>query len=487
MAGKITRVLRDLRARSSDYYKKSRSFIRKKPFLSFYIALALLVLAIVLSSLLQAKPEVQVQESPAKEVDLYSIGTAPRINVQAQIEKTGVVRITALAGGVVQKVHFREGARVGKGTTLFSLSSNYQGGVAQSVQRSIAQTQYQSALDTFNTQTELIGKQREAANKTEENADELRKISADSRSRTRELIDFNKSLLDNLNSSITGLQNGTTPTPPSSTRESAIASLNAQKGQLLAGLVQAEGTLANLDYQSDQDNPPAQLAQIQKDIALKQLELQEKMLTVNRESARLQVQLAQVAEAVMYPSAPFSGVIQRVLVTEGDVVSPGQQLAVLVQGAEEDPITAVAYVSSDIASKISRVEESVLKIGNQKLFDFPYFVSNEAVSGNLYAAYYSVPDQYAEYVTDGGYIEIEIPIGTADSNAAFIYVPVDAVYQTEDEAYIFASVKNSAVSRRVDLGPVYGSYVRVESGLKSGDQIIITRNVVEGDKIKITN
>lgn len=487
MAGKITQVLRGMRVRLSDYFKKSRSFIRKRPFLSFYIALALFVLAIVLSSLFQAKPETQVQENPPKEVSLYSIGTAPRINVQAQIEKTGLVRITALAGGVVQKVHFREGGAVSKGNTLFSLSTNYQGGVAQSVQRSLAQAQYQSALDTFGIQTELIAKQRDAANKTEENADELRQISADSRSRTRELIDLNKSILDNINSSITNLENGSITPSPGNTPESAIAALSAQKAQLLAGLAQAESSLANLDYQSDEDNPPAQLAQIQKDIALKQLELQEKMLTVNREAARLQLQLAQITEAIMYPAAPFSGTIQRVLVTEGDVVAPGQQLAVLLQNIEDDPITAVAYVSSDIASKISRTEESILKIGNQKLFDFPYFVSSEAVSGNLYAAYYSVPDQYANYVTDGGYIEIEIPIGTADSNSAFIYVPVDAIYQTEDEAFTYVVSSNQAVSRKLTLGSVYGSFVRVESGLKSGDQVILTRNVVEGDKIKLTN
>lgn len=479
--------MRGVRSRSSDYYKKSRGFIRKKPFFSFYIAMALLVLAIVLSSLLQAKPETQVLENPPKEVSLYSIGTAPRINVQAQIEKTGVVRITALAGGVVQRVHFREGAAVSKGNTLFSLSTNYQGGVAQSAQRSLAQTQYQSALDTFGIQTELIAKQRDSANKSEENADELRQISADSRGRTRELIDLNKTILDNLNNSITQLENGSVTPPPGSSQSQAVSALNAQKAQLLAGLAQAESSLANLDYQSDEDNPPAQLAELQKDIALKQLELQEKMLTVNRESARLQLQLAQITEAVMYPAAPFSGTIQRVLVTEGDVVSPGQQLAVLLQNIEDDPITAVAYVSSDIAPKISRTEESILKIGNQKVFDFPYFVSSEAVSGNLYAAYYSVPDQYANYVTDGGYIEIEMPIGTADSNSAFIYIPVDTVYQTEDEAYIFVASGNKAVSRKLTLGPVYGSFVRVENGLKSGDQVIITRNVVEGDKIKISN
>jgi multidrug efflux pump subunit AcrA (membrane-fusion protein) len=43
---------------------------------------------------------------------------------------------------------------------------------------------------------------------------------------------------------------------------------------------------------------------------------------------------------------------------------------------------------------------------------------------------------------------------------------------------------NTAFSREVSLGKVYGSYVEVLSGLSSGDKLILSRNVTQGDKVK---
>ncbi len=45
------------------------------------------------------------------------------------------------------------------------------------------------------------------------------------------------------------------------------------------------------------------------------------------------------------------------------MVSPGQELAVVVQDASADPVTAIAYVSKNIAEKVSKIEPSILKIG----------------------------------------------------------------------------------------------------------------------------
>ncbi len=80
----------------------------------------LLVLLIVLSSLLRTpKKAAVVKNIQTKSVNLYSIGSVPKAQVQAQIKKSGVVRVVALTGGVVQSVNFHEGDPVEKGSTLF--------------------------------------------------------------------------------------------------------------------------------------------------------------------------------------------------------------------------------------------------------------------------------------------------------------------------------------------------------------------------------
>src|SRR4029077_10329622 len=98
--------------------------------------------------------------------------------------------------------------------------------------------------------------------------------------------------------------------------------------------------------------------------------------------------------------------------------------------------------------------------------------------------YYAVPDSLNSLLTDRDYIEIAIPIGYAQTNASTAYVPLEAVYQTQDAASLFIAEKGKAVSRHVVLGNVYGGYVSVVSGLKDGDQVIVTRNVVEGDRVE---
>lgn len=386
MAGRIKRAFSWITLQSAKRYSFIKKDIQKRPLTNFYLSLFVLILLITLSSFLQTKPSTPQQKPEVKEVSLYYIGSAPKMTVQAQIEKTGVITVIALSGGVVQKIHYHEGDTVHQGNTLISLSTNYQGGNAPSIQRQLANTQYQSALDTFDLQKDLLQGQREIVTTSTENARKLRDISSESRDTTRSLIDLNNSMLSSINSSLQNLQNN--PQADSA----MIDSLQGQKAQFLAGLAQAQASLAAADYQADSDRPPAKLQNLQKDLTLKQLDLQEKMLGVNKEVSRLQLQLAQVTENLMFPASPLSGVVQRIFIHEGDVVTPGEKLAVVGNDSSSNSITALAYVPGDIATKISRVEPSILMLSASTYEEYPYFISAEAVQGNSYALYYALPE-----------------------------------------------------------------------------------------------
>jgi HlyD family secretion protein len=462
--------------------KKVVAFVDRKPFLSFIILLVLLVTAIVIGNLMrQPKEAPKAEKKQPKTVQVYRIGGAPKVRLQAQVEKSGVIQITALTGGVVQQIHFEPGQHITKGQTLVSLSSNYQGGNTFSLQRQIAQTQYNNVVESYDTQKDIIKKQREVAEKTNTNTEELRNITSKSIDETKSLISLNNDILSSLDRNL----NQYTATNSGGVNDALILSTKQLKSQFQSANNQLNAALRSSEYQANADKPPAQLATLQKDIAIKQLEIQEKLLDLNKEVSRLQLQVARVTEGIMFPSSPFSGTVQRVFVKVGQAVNPGTPLMVLSQDIEEDPIVAIAYAPADIARNVSNIEPSTLYLGNFPYESYASYVTQDAVQGTLYAIYFPIPDSYNQYVTEKGYIQIDVPIGYFDTSAAVPFIPLDAVYQSQDESYVFVVQKGKVVARQVKLGQVYGRFVNVMGGLEKGDEVILDRNVIAGDEVNV--
>lgn len=398
----LTRVKETLSKPLKKVKKTVANRVKKRPFSSFFIALGTLLVLIIASNILGTpKAQVKKETKPIKPVHVYRVGSGSRLSVQAQVKKSGVVRITALTGGVVQQIYRTEGERFYRGNTLVYISTNYQGGNAGALQTKLAQLQLANTVDTFTQQKDLIQKQRDLASE-----------------------------------------------------------VNKKGGE-------------------------NDLTKTQKDVTNMQLDLQEKALNLTLNSQETQVQLAQIQEAMAYPSAPFNGTVQKVSVKIGQAVNPGQELMILSENIDEDPVTATAYVSAEVASSISSTQTSILRLRGKTLESKPVYVSQDAVQGDLYAVYYDIPDMYRSRVTEGGFITVDLPIGEADTTALTPYIPIDSVYQTKDSSYLFVASKGTAVSRTVQLGSVYGNYVEVLGGLKDGDAIIVDRSVISGDSVKI--
>lgn len=461
---------------SRSLYRKTTAFIKKRPLGSLVIAFLLLFLVLFAGQVLGKSADKEKKMTQSKLIRVYSIGDAPKATFQAKIEKKGVVKITAQSAGIVQYLSVREGDEVGRGQQLLSLASNYQGGNAPSIQRQIAGEQYQNVIDTEGAQKDGINKQRDIASKTDENSDRTREISRQSRDDTNTQIDAAQDQVDQLSSTIDQLK-------VSNPQGVDVGALEAQLSQAKSGVAQLQSSQRTLDYQQSNDNPPAKLADLQKDLSMKQLDIQDRTLQMTREVSRLQVSLAYVSEAMMAPASPFAGKVERLYVSEGESVSPGDVLAV-VSGVETKA-TAVLQVPESIARIISRGEPSELIINNAKVAVTPYYVSSEATDGNLYTVFYDIPAGNQKDLADGDYLSISVPVDSAKTSSVDPFVPVDAVYQTQDEAYVLIMRGGKAESRRIQLGEVYGSSVQVVSGLKFGDQIILDRNVISGDNVKI--
>ena len=387
------------------YYKKFIIHAQKRPISTFLGLLLMLLGLIIISNVInRPKPEATETSLPTKEVEVYTIGQSPKITVQAQVEKSGVIRVVSLGAGVVQSINVEVGQEVGEGTNLISMSTNYQGGNAFSVQRQLAGVQYKNAVDTYKTNKEIIDKQKEIAEKSDQNADELRNISNQSLESTRGLVGLNNEILTSLEAQ----QNELEATNVGGANDSAILQTKQLRAQLMSGNSQLEAGLRASEYTGASDKIPAEISNLTRGITIKQLEIQKKALGLNLEVSRLSLTLAQINEALMYPASPVDGVVERIFVREGQALNPGMPIA-QISGASESLI-AVAYLNREIAQGVGRAAVSTLHVGDKSFESVPFYVSKEATDGSLYTARFAIPQEFASQVTDKGYITIEIPI-----------------------------------------------------------------------------
>jgi multidrug efflux pump subunit AcrA (membrane-fusion protein) len=461
--------------------KSINRFIAKKPFISFFAVLFSLFALIIIGNVIFSPGDVKETVPIPKNVEIYKLGSAPKLKFQGQIEKSGVIKIVAISPGVISSISTWEGQKVYKGSNLINLVSNYQGGNIFSLSRQIAESQYNLAKDTFDTQNEIIGKQKEIASKTNENSEELRSISSKSAEDTQSLLDLNNSLISQIDANLSNYS----ATNSGGINDTVIFQTKQVKSQLQSAVTQLNAQLRNLQYQSDEEKPPTELANLQKEITLKQLEIQEKSLALNIEISKLQYNLALVNEATLHPVAPFAGVVDRIYVKEGQFVTPGTSLVSLSGNAQH--VKIVAKIPFKTAKNISMIEESIITINGNKIKMFPSYVSSDATDGQLYSVIYQIDDIYKDIVTDGAFVTVDIPIGTGDTNNSVPFIPLDSVFQTQEEAYVFIIDKNSSATvNRIVLGNVQGRFVEIISGLPANSTVILSRNVVEGDKVKIS-
>lgn len=461
------------------FVKKTGPFVRRRPFVSFFAVLVLLALLILLgSTVFRAKPVEEQKGSGIKQVETFKIGTSPKVTVQAQVEKTGVIQIVAQSPGIVWGINSYEGELVNRGKSLLTLSNNYYGGNAASLQRQIAQNQYNLSKQTLDTQKELIEKQVTVAQRGDANNDELRDIANKSLEESRSLLDLNEALLGTINLNLTQYE----ATNSGGINEDLIFQTNSQKSQLLAAVNQLKQGIRNTELQAGTDKPPADLSNLQREITIKNLEIQAKSLLVNHEVAKLQLAIARVNEANMYPATPFKGVVEKIHVRVGESVNPGTVLATISE--VEGKIILDAKVPASTAKNLSKLQYSTIEVNGKTIEVIPSYASNEATSGQLYSVIYYIDDAYQEFFTDKQFVTVSIPVGSPDSNAIVPFIPLDAIFQTQEESIVYVVKDGKAQARKIHLGQIQGSYVAVNEGIGNEDEIILTRNVVEGDKVE---
>lgn len=480
---KVKRYYLGVKKRTLTIYRNLTRYVQRQPFRSFFITLGMLFALIVLGNIIASLSKKDVKEPEVvKDVQIYEISKTPKLRLQAKIDASGVVQIYAQTPGVVQSINASEGEHVNAGTPIVYLSTTYQGGNVAALQQQLASRQYQHVLDTYSTQKDLIRKQRKLAEKSKENALDLTAITKTSQGDVSELLRLEEGALTQIKNTIAALETTNT----GGINDELIAQAQQQEGQLLQAVIQLREQLRNIDYQTDPNRPPTVLPELQKEIALKQLDIQDKATDLSRDINAIQAQLAAVQAQLMTPASPFEGTVEKVHVNVGENVSPGTLIAVIT--GTSNTANASVLVPRGLATVVSQVEPSSIIINGNYHTVTPTYVSQSPTDGQLYTILYNLPEGSASEVADGEFVPIEVPVGIGGNKSALPYIPIDSVYQSQEEAYVNVASSGKAISKKVLLGDVYGRYVQIISGLTSGDKLILNRNVIAGEKVmKISN
>ena len=416
-----------------------------------------------------------------KIVSTYQIGKGARMEVLGEVVKENTVQVYAQTSGIVNSIFVTDGEQVSKGKQLAYISTNYQGESAQAVSRQIAYKNYAFQKDNYDNQKETIAKQKELAENGDTSYDKLREISEGTIGNLKDQVSYNSDSLSQVDQLLTDLN----AQAQSTDRDSAIANTRNLRNSLFGANTQLNSNIQTLEYNTDTDNSPDKISNLTKDTTLKQLELAEKALDLNKEISYLQLRLAQINESLVRPASFLTGIVQKVHVSLGQTVNPGKLLFTIA--GPDDTIRVDVMLNKSLADNFSMIEKAYALIDGEKIELDLIYRSTEATNGTLYNLSFSVDETEAQKFVNSGNVRVSIPVGVADTSASMPLVPIDAVTQTSQGSFLFVVEDGKAKTKEVSLGNLFGQYVMVYGGLSDEDKVIIDRHVLDGDQVKLLN
>ncbi|MFZ1626292.1 MAG: efflux RND transporter periplasmic adaptor subunit [Candidatus Moraniibacteriota bacterium] len=152
--------------------------LENRPILSFVTVVVILFGTIAFTHWLQSpKPATALPEKAVKTSRLFIVGSDQgRVVVSAQVKKSGVTDIVAVAPGVIKSIAVRPGQAIAAGQTLATLTSDYNSGAtALTIEKARLQTDFSER--TFAIDKEIIELERRIARADDTKTDREEKVS----------------------------------------------------------------------------------------------------------------------------------------------------------------------------------------------------------------------------------------------------------------------------------------------------------------------
>lgn len=214
---------------------------------------------------------------------------------------------------------------------------------------------------------------------------------------------------------------------------------------------------------------------------INRLKLELDRLKIGRETAKIDLALAQRSDAALNPKTLVRGTIEHIAVRPGELVSAGTVLMTLHASAGGSTLEAAfpkkiaeTLMEAGIAELIEGGESHTLSQG--------YRAKTETSAG-LIMVTYPLPDTLAESLAQHDYVTLSVPL-VARTETGFL-VPIDAIRSaSEANSVILMSEDHMTRASSVTLGETIGASVNVKSGLANGDAIVLDASVLPGEKIE---
>ncbi len=184
--------------------------------------------------------------------------------------------------------------------------------------------------------------------------------------------------------------------------------------------------------------------------------------------------------------APFTGIVTRVFVREGDLVREGRDDVVLLEMIDPDSIVALFHVPEQYAHLIKKNGPVALSVDS--LADDFFDEKIVRVYPEADEATHTVPLEASlssENVKPGMFVRVKLPVRSAE-NA--LVVPDAALISTPDGNTVVYTVNNGVASRRlVKTGIESGRWVQIIQGVVSGEEVVVRGNekLKDGAKVRL--
>lgn len=454
-------------------------FLKKRPLVVVTIVSLALLGLIILGNYLRQPQAAQQSQKNAREVVVLRVGEPFQTTLSTQVEKQGVVTIYAQTSGIVRQVTATEGKTINQGATIVKLASNYQGGVAQSTQRQIVEKQAAFDADNHALRLDTVRKQQEIARQSMQYTEELKTITQQSLNDTKALLTLNEDILAKLERDVlTEVLASSDPT-----NDDDVYAAKKSQASYQATVNQLKAQIRANELQIDTSKPDYQLSELQRDAALKQLELQEKALLVNNDISKLSLRLAQISESLMYPAAPWTGTVEKIFVKPGQLVSPGTPIAVIRGKKITTELTA--FVGREVARWAATASGSAV-IADIQLPVTTQHVSQEAVDGGMFSLRLALPASASSLVSNGEYVMVTLQSQLPDDEESdWWWLPLESVVQLQNKSLVYIVENEQVVGVPVATGMVSGEFVAVKGVVKNMQIIQTAQEVVAGDKVRV--
>jgi RND family efflux transporter MFP subunit len=204
------------------------------------------------------------------------------------------------------------------------------------------------------------------------------------------------------------------------------------------------------------------------------------------ENARAQYVRAGEAAGDFRISAPWSGVIAEVLVTEGDFVAPRTPLLEMY-----DPSTLVisASVPETRATELRRRAPVKISFDAYPRRTFTGFVSRiyPRLDAKTRTRTFEITVHDTVTLIPGMFARLDVEAARADS--AVVVAENAVVTTSKGEMVVYVIEKNTAVSRPVTIGIHHKGRIQITKGLAAGETVVVAGNekLKNGARVRIAN